>query len=264
MTNQHTARSTREKAAQLRAEAARVEARRRTTIVTVLVAVVVAALVGGVALVRSLSHQRAVAAASSPSGVPHNLLADGGIASDLSISPAAGAKRVRVDLYEDFQCPVCRAFEAANGQTLKSWQKAGTIWVVYHPVAFLDRASTTNYSSRAANAAAAVVDTAPSSFQGFHDLLYANQPAEGSAGLTNQQLIDYAVQAGAPRAAVTTMVQGDTYSAWVVQQTDVFSQKFTGTPTIVIDGTQLQGLDRASLTAALTQAAHAKGLRPPA
>ena len=64
-------------------------------------------------------------------------------------------------------------------------------------MAFLDRASTTNYSSRALDAAAAVVDTAPGSFQAFHDLLYANQPEEGSAGLTDAQLLDYAVQAGA-------------------------------------------------------------------
>ena len=45
------------------------------------------------------------------------------------------------------------------------------------------RARTTQYSTRALNAAAAVVDAAgPDAFQTFHDLLFANQPAEGGVG----------------------------------------------------------------------------------
>ena len=59
----------------------------------------------------------------------------------------------------------------------------GKIKVDYHMVAFLDRASTTNYSSRALNAAMAVLSTAgPDAFLKFHSLAYANQPEEGVGG----------------------------------------------------------------------------------
>ena len=51
MTNARNAKSTREKAAELRAEAAKAEARRRTVMITGAVAVVVAILVAGVVLI---------------------------------------------------------------------------------------------------------------------------------------------------------------------------------------------------------------------
>ena len=53
----------------------------------------------------------------------------------------------------------------------------------YHPMAFLDTATNNRYSTRALNAAAAVLDAAgPTAFQKFHDLLYANQPPETATG----------------------------------------------------------------------------------
>ena len=53
----------------------------------------------------------------------------------------------------------------------------------YHAMAFLDTRANDQYSTRALNAAAAVVDAAGrDAFQKFHDLLYANQPAESGSG----------------------------------------------------------------------------------
>jgi protein-disulfide isomerase len=109
-------------------------------------------------------------------------------------------------------------------------------------VAFLDRSSSTRYSSRALNAAAVVLDTAgPQVFLKYHNLLYAHQPAEGSAGLTDQQLIDYAVQSGADRSAVTAPIDNDIYAQWVLNATDQMSKNHvSGTPTVFING-KLQG-----------------------
>ena len=100
--------------------------------------------------------------------------------------------------------------------------------------------SSTQYSTRSANAAAAVQSADPKAFQAFHDLLYANQPAENSSGLPDSQLIDYAVQAGAARTAVESAITSQKYVTWVAAQTDTFSSKgFNGTPTVVLDGKQL-------------------------
>ena len=92
-------------------------------------------------------------------------------------------------------------------------------------VAFLDRSSTTNYSSRALNAAMAVLSTAgPDAFMKFHTIAYANQPAEGSAGVPDSTLIDWAVQAGADEAQVTPLINGNVYHQWVVNATDQMSK----------------------------------------
>ena len=271
MTNATSARTAREKAAQLRAEAEHASRRRRSRLVTAVVAAVVALAVGSVVVVQQARHDTVAAAAAQPSGVPTHLLADGGIAGVFAgaATPADGRTPVTVELWEDLQCPACRAFEEAQHATLERWAKQGVIRLVYKPVAFLDRASTTGYSTRALIAAAAVVDSAPAAFPAFHDLLYAHQPAEGSAGLTDAQLVDYAVQAGAPRDAVASALATRRYQGWTVQRTEDFSTRYTSTPTVLVNGTVVAPDDptsvisTASLRAAVAKAAAAKGLPAP-
>jgi protein-disulfide isomerase len=270
VTNATTARTAREKAAQLRAEAQRASRRRRSRIVTAVVAAVVL-VVGGVVAVQKARHDSTVAAAAQPSGVPRNLLPDGGIAGVFAGAAAlpAGKQPVTVVLWEDLQCPACRAFEAAQHQTLERWAKQGVVRIVYKPVAFLDRASTTQYSTRALIAAAAVADSAPAAFPAFHDLLYAHQPEEGSAGLTDDQLAAYAAQAGAPRDAVASALASRRYQGWAVQRTEDFSTHFTSTPTVLVEGAVLPSDDpqtvisAATLRTAVAKAAAAKGLPTP-
>jgi protein-disulfide isomerase len=143
-----------------------------------------------------------------------------------------------IKLYEDLQCPICKAFEGVTGKQVRAAIKAGKVKVEYHMVAFLDRSSTTNYSSRALNAAATVLDTAgPQAFLKFHTLLYENQPAEGSAGLPDSQLIQYAVQAGATASEVTTPIEDNQYHQWVLNATGQMSKDgVNGTPTVYING----------------------------
>jgi protein-disulfide isomerase len=166
----------------------------------------------------------------------------GNLTGTYSVTLGKASAPTTIKLYEDFQCPVCKAFEAVTGTQVDAAIAAGKVKVDYHMVAFLNSASSTKYSSRALNAAAVVLDTAgPDVFMKYHNLLYANQPAEGSAGLTDQQLIDYAVQAGADRSAVTAPINDDAYGQWVLNATDQMSKDHvTGTPTIYIDG-KLQG-----------------------
>ena len=156
---------------------------------------------------------------------------------------------VKVVIYEDFQCPVCGAFEHASASQVAQGIDDGKVRVEYRIVAFLDQASQNEYSSRAANAAASVLDVAgPDAFKKFHDTLYANQPAENTAGPDNDQLIEWAVQAGADRGQVTDAINSGEFDQWVVDATDQMSKDgVTGTPTIEIDGEKLDpqtGLQR--------------------
>jgi protein-disulfide isomerase len=262
VTNARTVKSAREKAAEMRAEAARKEARRRSVLIAIVVAVVLVVAVGVTVIVRQTQHERAVAAALTPSGTPKNVESNFGIATGPATT-TGGKPRVVVDMYEDFQCPICRQFESTDGATLKAWQQQGIVQLVYHPVAFLDQASSTDYSTRALMAAASVQDSSPTAFQAFHDLLYANQPAEGSAGLPDSQLADLAAQAGATRATVASDLSSQRFKAWTVRATDAFSQKYTGTPTVLVEGTQQKALDAAALKKAVAAAAAAKGLPAP-
>jgi len=62
---------------------------------------------------------------------------------------------VQVDAYIDFLCPFCRRFEVSSGPTLTALVTGHQIRIAYHPMNFLDQASTTRYSTRAAAASGA-------------------------------------------------------------------------------------------------------------
>ena len=73
----------------------------------------------------------------------------------------------------------------------------------YHGMAFLDTSANQQYLTRALNAAAVVLAAAgPDGFQAFHDLLYANQPAEGGLGADRCPARRFAGQAGASGSTV--------------------------------------------------------------
>src|ERR1700690_4006956 len=61
-----------------------------------------------------------------------------------------GAGPVRVDIFIDFQCPFCQRFELAAEPELAGLVADQLASLVYHPMNFLDGASTTHYSTRAA------------------------------------------------------------------------------------------------------------------
>jgi protein-disulfide isomerase len=165
-----------------------------------------------------------------------------GLTGKYAITIGKASAPTTIKLYEDLQCPICKAFEAATGAQVRSAIEEGKVKVEYHMVAFLDRSSSTNYSSRALNAAAAVLDTAgPVAFLKFHSLAYTNQPDEGTAGLPDSTLIQWAVEAGANEAKVTPLINDNTYHQWVVNATDQMSKdKVNGTPTVFING-KIQG-----------------------
>lgn len=202
------------------------ERRRNLLVVAAVAAVLVVVVVVGV-VVQS-RRDTAGAAATTPNGVT------GGYS--VVVGKASAPRTLTV--YEDFQCPICREFESQTGTKLRAAVAAGKVRIDYRMVAFLDRASSTDYSSRALNAAAVVLDTSGvATFEKFHDLLYAHQPEEGSAGLTDDQLVQYAVQAGATESAVRPGIEGDDFHQWVVNATDQMSKNgVNGTPTVLVDG----------------------------
>jgi protein-disulfide isomerase len=247
VTNARATRDSRQqKAAALRAQAAQAEARRRSLIVGSVIIVVIIAAVAIFALIQNAQHDKATAAGITPAHL--------GASNSIVVGEASAP--VTVTAYEDFQCPICDQFEQENAAQLATWVKAGTVKIEYRPVAILDRNSTDDYSTRSLNAVAAVVNSSPSSFQAYHDALFANQPEEGGAGLTDAKLIDLAVAAGAPKAAITTAVNDETYKGWTVRVTDAASKAgLSGTPWVKVNGTVLDNPTAQNLKTAVDAAA---------
>src|SRR6266699_88265 len=97
-----------------------------------------------------------------------------------------GLGPVRVDAFIDFLCPFCRRFELSSAPALAALVADGLASLVYHPMNFLDEASTTNYSTRAAAASGCAADQGR--FLEYAHVLLVNQPPEGGPGLSDAEL----------------------------------------------------------------------------
>jgi len=199
------------------------------------VGLVVALVVAiAVAVVGAAGDDPAPPATGSELVAPRGLTPDGWI--------AVGAGPVTVTVYFDYLCPACAAFERANGDELERLLEAGDITVELRPIAFLDHLSAgSEYSTRSASALATVFDDDPALVWRFHRALYADQPAEGEAGHTDEQLAAIARDAGVP-AEVASRFADHRYSAWVVERTErAFAEGVRATPTILVDGEVFEG-----------------------
>jgi protein-disulfide isomerase len=214
-------------AAEIRRDQEKAERRRRTLLVVAALAVV--ALVATL-VVTYLDRT------GQPATPPRGAVATYALPAGPDSAP------VTVSVYEDFMCPFCGQFESASRKMLQKKVDDGTVQVRYHVLNFLDDASSTEYSTRSANALAVVLDTSgPEVAKKYHDLLFDNQPEEGSAGLSDAKLLDLAVQAGASESRVSAGITDRVFEQWVKNGKDQASKDgVNATPTVMVDGTTLK------------------------
>lgn len=170
---------------------------------------------------------------SSTYRTPAHATADGsGLISSDSSGPAT------VEVYLDYLCPHCKTFENTAATTLNQLVTDKKITLVDHPLGFLDSYSTNQYSTRAAAAAGCASDGGK--LAEFTAALYANQPAEGGAGHTDDQLVSIGTSVGLDSTTFGQCVRDGTYLNWVKHVNDVASARgVTGTPTVFVNGTQV-------------------------
>ncbi len=159
---------------------------------------------------------------------------------------------VLVEEYGDYQCPACEAFFKSTDPTIKQLVADGKIRFAFGNFAFIGEESI-----RAGSAAICAADAGK--FWEYHDVLYSNQAAENSGFLTHDQLVQFGEQAGITGSDLTTFercVRSDRYAGFVRRQTENTSKnkKVNQTPTVFVNGVQLQELTPAGLTAAVNAA----------
>lgn len=160
---------------------------------------------------------------------------------------------VRIDAFIDFLCPYCRRFELSSAQTLAGLVADGRVSLVYHPMNFLDQASTTNYSTRAAAASGCAADR--ERFVEYSHEMFVGQPAEGGPGLSDAELTAIGRSAGLTDAAFAACVSDGPYLDWPSYVTArATALGVDATPTVLVAGTVVRP-DPQAITAAVTAAA---------
>lgn len=136
-----------------------------------------------------------------------------------------------IDIWEDPQCPICKAFEDANGDYIESLIREKKATVRFHVLSFLG-----DESVRAANASFCAADE--NQYLDFHHALYAVQsPLENSGFWSNDKLVAIGKKIGLTSTKFENCVTKGSQIALVRANYDSMA-KFgvKGTPTVFING----------------------------
>jgi protein-disulfide isomerase len=159
---------------------------------------------------------------------------------------------VRIDAYIDFQCPYCRQFELSSRPTLAALVANSEANIAYHPMNFLDEASTTNYSTRAAAASGCAADQ--DRFFEYGHVLFVHQPPEGGPGLSDVELAALGVQAELSGPAFGNCLADGSYLVWPSYVTDrAVALRVAATPTVLVAGEVVRARPE-TITAAVARA----------
>jgi protein-disulfide isomerase len=141
--------------------------------------------------------------------------------------------KVKIDVYEDFICPVCGTFEGRDKDKINKAIVDGKLQVNYRIVNMLDpNSNPAGYSSLAGNATIAAAKAGK--FDDYHASLFASQPGEGKAGWTNDQLANLGLRLGITDPQFANDVKNGTYTPKVQAQYDKVKTQswYKGTPTV--------------------------------
>ena len=111
-----------------------------------------------------------------------------------------------VDIHTDYQCPYCQVAEKSYATLFEQLSDGGGIVLRQHTRTFLNGVGGEqgNSSTRAAIAAACVDFADRTKYAAYHNLIFTNQPQEGT-GFTDDQLRNaFAADAGLTDAALTS------------------------------------------------------------
>jgi protein-disulfide isomerase len=140
----------------------------------------------------------------------------------------------KVDIYIDYQCPVCKNFEIINGGYIAELVTAKKIKMVVHPMTFIGVESIL-----AANAAACAADEGK--FLDMNLALFQNQPAvEGSGMWTGDFMKRLGNSIGIKSEKFEKCVTDGDYVDWTKNVTQASGDAdVNGTPTVFINGKEI-------------------------
>ncbi len=144
---------------------------------------------------------------------------------------------VRIDVFEDFQCPACKRFtEEVESRVLTELVESGQAYYVFHNYAFLDRSSATKESQQ--SALASLCANEQGKFWEYHDTLFANWNGENQGAFRDSRLVDFATALGLDSGAFEACMNEGRYVDEVQASFKLGNEMgVQGTPSVFVNGT---------------------------
>jgi protein-disulfide isomerase len=144
---------------------------------------------------------------------------------------------VRVDVWEDFQCPSCKIFsEGTEQQLIDQYVSSGQVYYTYHFFAFIDGRVAGGESQQSSNAAMCALEQGK--FWEYHDVVFANWDGENQGAFADARLIAFAEHLDLDMDAFNACFDENRYKNEIDQ--DYLAGQAAGvqgTPSVFVNGT---------------------------
>jgi protein-disulfide isomerase len=166
---------------------------------------------------------------------------------------------VTLEVWSDFQCPVCGQFARTVEPALVSkYVTPGTLRIVHHDAAFQGAKSGSPYDESVEAAAGARCAAAQDGYWQFQDWAFANQDGENKGAFAALRLATIASAAGLDVTAWKACVATGTEQAAAKSETqEALTAGVNATPTMRLNGQTIVGLRNVAELGTLIEAAAA-------
>jgi protein-disulfide isomerase len=166
---------------------------------------------------------------------------------------------VTLEVWSDYQCPVCGQFaELIEPSLVSTYVANGTLRIIYHDAAFQGARSSSSYDESVEAAAAARCAADQNLYWQFHNWLFANQVGENQGAFRDERLRAIATKAGVDVAAWDACrATGQQQTAVRAETDEAVKGGINATPTMHLNGQVIVGLRSASDLGAMIEAAAA-------
>lgn len=168
---------------------------------------------------------------------------------------------VVMEVYSDYQCPVCRRHALdVEPSLVNEYVAAGKLQIIHHDINLLGRGGDESLIP----ALGAFCAIEQGKYWDYSHWIYDNQDGENQGGFTKERVTQIAVAAGLEEGAFTSCLDSQPALDFVNNITDVATTQLgvNSTPTIYLNGTQYVGLKSVSDWRTLIEAELAKTSAP--
>ncbi len=143
---------------------------------------------------------------------------------------------VRIDVFEDFQCPACQFYtQNVEPQVMTELVATGQVYYVFRQYPFLDDSSATQESDQAANASLCAADQGR--FWDYHDMLYTNWDGENQGSFNDRRLVAFAEELKLEMDSFNKCFKANSHKSQISQDLqDAIRMGISGTPSLFVNG----------------------------
>lgn len=145
---------------------------------------------------------------------------------------------VKIDAYEDFQCPACQKYtQEVESLIITNLVATGKVYYVFHNYPFIDGAGAGNGGESDQSANASMCASEQGKFWEMHGTIFANWDGEGQGAYADNRLIAFAEKAGLEMTAFSACFKANKYKAEIQADFDGgLKIGVQGTPSIFVNG----------------------------